>query len=104
MAEWVTVHEEAGDQIIFDTIGDQFVGTYFGSEVVDAPTKENPDNTFVQLKFKNDAGVFVTNAGYELEKAFGKIEPGSLVRITLIKFLNVNQASPMKSFRVDVAK
>lgn len=99
---WVNVHEEAADQLVFDTIGDEYIGMYTGSEEI-APDEDSPEDTFTQLRFRDDDGAKVVNAGFELKKAFSKIEPHTRVRITLVKFVDVGQPSPMKSYRVDVA-
>jgi hypothetical protein len=101
--QWVNVHQEAGDQLIFENIGDQYIGTFTGSEVI-TPDETDPNETFTQLNFMDDGGPKYVNAGYELRQAFKTIERGTVVRITLAKFVRINnQPSPMKSYRVDVA-
>jgi hypothetical protein len=102
--EWETVHVEAPDQVLFDVLGDTFSGVYDGSEEIDPKDEKDPDKRFTQLKFHVEDNHYVINAGYELAQAFATIDQGSTVRIRLVKLVNVGQASPMKSFRVDVAK
>lgn len=102
--EFTTVHEEAGDQIVFDTIGDEYIGEYMGPEVIEFTNKKGEDESFTQLKFRDPHGVKVVNAGYELRKAFEKIEPGTITRVKYVKDVRISgQESPMKSFRVDEA-
>ena len=107
--EWENVHEEAPDSIVFNREGDKYVGIYLGSEIVEfdrenKKTGEIEHNEFTVLHFRDPEGLKDTNAGFELEKAFKAIEPNSVVRILLVKFVDVDQASPMKSFRIDVAR
>ena len=106
--EWETIHVEVPDQVQFTVEGDKFTGVYDGSEEIDPKDEKDPDKRFTQLQFHvdydRDTTHYVINAGYELKLAFEQIAPGSTVRITLMKLVDVKQASPMKSFRVDVAK
>lgn len=103
--QWSNVHEEAPDQVLFENIGDKFVGLYLGSEVIEFEDSKGDHQEFTQLKFRIPAGPVVINAGYELREAFKSIAPESMVRIELIKFVKIrNQQSPMSSFRVDVAQ
>jgi hypothetical protein len=114
--EWDNVHEEAPDQLVFDTIGDKYIGKYEGHTLI-FPEADNTEKWFIQLKFRDNEGLKVTNAGYELREAYvnvetdddgklatsDKIPPGSVTRNELVKLVPVDQASPMKSYRVDVA-
>lgn len=119
--QWDTVHTEAGDQLVFDTVGDLYIGLYAGHEII-YPDPNNPDpdkakKWFVQLKWTDPEGAKFTNAGYELRTAYtettygadgqpivtDKIAIGSMTRNELKKLVDVDQASEMKSFRVDVA-
>jgi len=102
--EFETVHTEAPDQIVFDTIGDTYIGKYLGQEVIEFETKKGTTESFTQLKFLDPQGGKVLNAGYDLLQAFKGIQEQSIVRIQLMKFVDVDQESPMKSYRVDVAK
>ncbi len=117
-----TVHVEAGDQLVFDVIGDVYIGKYAGHEII-YPDQNNPDpikarKWFIQLHWTDPQGAKFTNAGYELRTAYteitmtddgrpvvtDKIAVGSMTRNELMKLVNVDQASEMKSFRVTVAK
>lgn len=107
--QWETVHVEQPDQITFDTIGDTLVAIYLGQQVInfeteDKKTWEITPQSFTQLMFMlpgdNPA---VVNAGYDLLVAFKEVPTNRLVRVAYLKDVDVNQASPMKSYRVDVA-
>lgn len=103
--EWETAHTEAGDQIQFDKIGDDFVGEYQGSEVIEFTDKDGEPQSFTQLHFRVRDHLYDINAGYELRQAFEKIEPGTVCRVQYIKDVRISgQQSPMKSFRVETAK
>lgn len=107
--QWETVHTEQPDQITFDTIGDTLVAIYLGQQVIDfevedKKTGEKTPESFTQLMFMlpgdNPA---VVNAGYDLLVAFKNVPTNRLVRVSYLKDVDVNQQSPMKSYRVDVA-
>jgi hypothetical protein len=110
--EWQTVHTEQPDQITFDTIGDTLVAIYLGQQVIEFENKRVPGDgpsggqmqEFTQLMFmlpgNNPA---VVNAGYDLLVAFKNVPTNRLVRVQYLKDVDVDQQSPMKSYRVDVA-
>jgi hypothetical protein len=111
--EWETVHTEQADQITFDAIGDTLVAIYLGQELIEFEDKRTSGDgptggvmrDFVQLKFllpgNNPAAV---NAGYDLLQAFKSIPTNHMVRVTYLKDVDVDQQSPMKSYRVDVGR
>jgi hypothetical protein len=100
-----TVHEESADQIVLDTVGDEFTLLYTGSEVITFTDKKGEEQSFTQLRFRGPNGdAFVVNAGYDLRESFAKIEPQTITRVRLMKFVDVGQASPMAPHRIDVAK
>jgi hypothetical protein len=116
--EWENIHEEAADQLIFDDPNDRYTGEYRGHEII-IPDPADPSEWFVKLNYRDNDGLKFTNAGYELRTVFveltlnsdgsvasskDRVTIGTMTRITLIKLVKVDQASPMKSFRVDVAK
>jgi hypothetical protein len=104
--QWETAHEEAGDQIVFDTPGeDEYTGLYLGQEEITFTDPKGEEKTFTQLKFRDPEGLKVVNAGYELREAFKGIPENTMTRIRYMKDVRIQgQASPMKSFRVDTAK
>lgn len=116
--EWVTHTEETPDQIVFDTIGDFFVGTFTGTNEIDTVDKNDKPVNFTQLLFRGEqagnansgekedlgGGPYVINAGHQLRTAFEKIKPETRTRITFVKEINVGQPTPMKDFRIDVPR
>lgn len=99
--EWTTVQEESATRIIFDTIGDQFIGTFLGLESIPHPeTGEAMD----YLMFRGtDGELYSTSAGYKLTEACKKVQPGQMVRITYVKEVPIGPGrNPMKDYRVDV--
>lgn len=111
--EWETIHVEQADQITFDTIGDTLIALYLGQEIITFEnTKLKGDGpsggtvqSFVQLQFMLPGEVpAVVNAGYDLVKAFEGVVPQQVVRVQYLKDVDVDQQSPMKSYRVDAAK
>ena len=113
--QWEIVHEETPDRIVFDEEGDWIVGTFAGFEwITPPPTDKEPEpEPFLQLIFRNvltSSGetfrLAVTNAGYALRMAFesGAFTPDILSRVTLVKSVDVDQAAPMKDFRVESAR
>jgi hypothetical protein len=116
--EWETVHVESPDQVVFDTIGDTLIGVYTGHELIYPDPEKDPGKWFVQLRWTIPTGAVFTNAGYELRNAYtettydsegrptvtDKIPTGTMTRNELMKLVDVDQASEMKSFRVDQAR
>lgn len=102
--EWETVHTESPDQIVFENIGDTFIGEYLGQETITFQNKKGVEESFVQLLFKVHDQFFVCNAGYDLLKAYEGIPPHTVTRTQLRTLVDVGQESPMKSYRVDQAK
>jgi hypothetical protein len=104
--EWDTIHEEAGDQIVLEDIGDTYVGEYLGSEEITFTDKATgEEKTFTQLRFRDPQGPKVINAGYELRQIYDKIPPHTVTRTMLANKVSMGPGkSPMHSHRVDVAK
>ena len=102
---WTTVEEESPAQVIFDTFGDQFIGTYESMEVIPLDREDPEGDTFTQLRFRNTDGYFGINAGFKLLDAFRKVDVGKMVRITYVKDVDTSggRLNPMKDFRVEVA-
>jgi hypothetical protein len=106
--QWKNVHTEQPDQITFDTIGDTLIAVYLGRSViryteVDKKTGEEIPREFTQLRFmlpgNNPA---VVNGGWDLLKAYEDVPENHLTRTQYLKDVDVDQQSPMKSYRVDV--
>lgn len=106
-SEWEVVSEESGSPIRFESVGDQFIGTFTGKHHIVPPNSTDPTDEFDQLHFKDaDNNVRTINAGYKLLEAFEDIEPGSKVRITRTPDVPMNDPgkNDMKDYRVEVAK
>jgi len=99
--QWTTVSEERPPEtkIDFAWIGDEFIGTYLGQRMVQGAVRE-----FRQYRFKGIDGEFYFAAGASLDDGMRRVRIGSRVRITYIDDQDTGQMSPMKIFKVDVAK
>lgn len=107
---WTTVSE--GDQepetkIVFDSLGDEFTGKFLGTRMVEA--QDPNDRPYQQARFEgigeNDSGtVYFTNLGHSLRTGLKDVRAGSIVRVTYTDDLDTGQASPMKTFRVEVGR
>lgn len=114
-SQWVTVHVEAADQLIFEVPGDTYIGVYAGHELIYPDPEKEPTKYFIKLNWTDPDGAKFTNAGVELRNTYveialdsngtptvtDKIPVGTLTRNELRKFKDVDQPSEMKSFRVD---
>jgi hypothetical protein len=97
--QWQTAVAESGDQIVFDKIGDEFIGQF-----VAARTAQNDGEDFTILTFIGvDGKPYQTNAGWKLQEGFSDIEPGTIVRITYVKDVDTGRKDPMKDYRIEVA-
>jgi len=101
---WDIQHEESPDQIVFDTVGDEYVGLLLGSEVIQFEKKKGEPESFTQWRFRDPGGITVINGGYELNTELSKIAADSMVRIKLMKLVDVGQKDPMKSYRIWTAR
>lgn len=117
--EWETAHVEAGDQVVFDAIGDLLIAVYAGHEIIYPDMEKTPLEFFVQLHWTVPGGSVFANAGHDLTVAYvelaynadgslashiDKVAPGSMTRNEMRKTVDTGKNDPMKSFRVDVAK
>jgi hypothetical protein len=101
---WENVKEEAPDQITFDTPDDVLIAEYKGMDRITFTDRNGEEKEFWQLRFRLPTGPAVVNGGYELVTTFKDIPEGSMTRTQLVKLVDTGQASPMKSYRVDVAQ
>jgi hypothetical protein len=106
--QWETVHTEAPTQIVFENVGDTFIGLYIGKEVVEFEVKSGKNKgdmeEFTQLSFLVNDEPYAINAGYDLVRGFKNIPENTYVRIQLRKMVDVGHQSMLKSYRVDIAK
>lgn len=99
---WKTVSEDEVDEtkIVFDTVGDVFVGRYLGTRNL-----SNSDGGYTQIRFQGEDGAhYFTNANYSLQKSFTDMRPGTTCRVTFVSEKDTGQRSPMRVFRVDVRR
>lgn len=99
--EWREVSEEdvAEVKFTFDAVGDQFIGVYTGLRVI-----ENENGKFTQFRFTRDGEHYFINAGWNLIQGMRQVREGQRVRITWISERDTGAATPMRVFRVDVAR
>lgn len=98
--QWKTVSEEGSEEetkIVFDSMGDSFVGKFLGTRQID-----NADGNYTQARFEANGEVYFTNLGYSLRRGLSNVRVGSLVRVTWTDEQDTGQASPMRIFRVEV--
>lgn len=100
--EFETLVDESPTMIIFDTIGDQFVGQYVEKQHIDPDNGK--DEPFDRFNFRaRDGGLYGVNSSYQLVEALEKIEPHTWVRITYVKDIPTKRGlNPMKDFKIDV--
>jgi hypothetical protein len=100
-AQWRTVSEEEHDEtkLRFENWNDQFIGTYTGNRRV-----ENENGKYTQFTFEANGLHYFVNSNWALMRAMTNVVKGQQVRITYIGDKDTGQETPMKLFKVDVAK
>ena len=105
--EWETVVDESPTLVIFDTVGDVFIGQYKGEEHIDQPVNEKgEDQSFDRYIFRGtDGQPYAINKSYKLAEAMSKVDTEDWCRITYVKDIPTNRKlNPLKDFRVDVRR
>jgi hypothetical protein len=103
--DFETVHEEAGDQIVFEKIGDTYIGEFLGIRTITFTDMDGEEKSFKQLQFRDPSGPKVINAGYELSQIYETIPAHTITRTMLANQVDVGKGkNAMNSFRVDEAK
>jgi len=105
--EFETVVEESPTTIVFDTIGDIFIGQYVGTDHIELPLdKDGKDQSFDRYTFRGrDGELYAINKSYKLESGMDKVEAGQWVRFTYMKDIPTARGlQPMKDFRIDIRK
>jgi hypothetical protein len=105
--EWDTVREQSAALVLFDTIGDQFVGQYLGEEhITPENAAEDGSDSFDRFVFKGPNGVrYAVNKSYTLVQAMKEVAPHAWVRITYAQEIPTKRnLQPMKDFVVDVRR
>lgn len=86
-------------KIVFDTIGDEFVGTYLGTRTMD-----NVDGKYIQYRFTHENETYFVNGNYSLREGMKNVRAGAKVRLRYVADIDTGQASPMRAFEVAVAR
>lgn len=102
--EWVTVSDPATAtadiKMVFEVIGDEFTGIWEGFRNIGSG-----ENAYKQARFSDDEGsTYFCNSNYSLTEALSKVRIKSRVRVTYSGDLDTGQESPMRVFKVDVAR
>lgn len=101
--EFETVVEESGIKVIFDTVGDIFVGEFVGTELITPPN--GVDEPFTLYHFRGrDKQLYSVNESYKMKEAKGKLNAGDWVRLTYTKDIESSKGNPMKDIKVEVKK
>lgn len=98
---WETVIEESPTVVVFDTIGDQWVGQYLGEQHI---VPENGDEPFDRFLFRGqDGDLYAVNKSYKLN--FENIPVNSWCRLTYMKNIPTGRKlNPMKDIKVEVRR
>jgi len=108
--EFETVAEESPTHVLFDTVGDVFVGQFKGRITIEHTVpvdKEHPNgvNTFDLFTFRGQDGeLYAVNTSGKLDDAMSVVKEGAWVRLTLVKFIPSKKGNDFKDFRVEVKK
>jgi hypothetical protein len=86
-------------KIVFDTIGDVFMGRYLGMREV--PSNEG---SFKQARFEFEDDIYFVNANHSLREGLSTVRLGTVTRITYTDDLDTGQAQPMRVFKVETAR
>ena len=101
--EFETVIEESPTHVVFDTIGDVFIGQYVNRVTIE-PTTPGKD-PFDLFTFRGrDGELYAVNPSGKLDQGMVRVKAGDWVRITLIKFIPSTKGNDFKDFRVEVKK
>lgn len=105
---WDVVTEESPTKVIFDTIGDRFIGDYAGELNVPAEqniSKDKPEGEAFDLYlFRGlDGKLYSFNKSTKLELAMEKVSKGQRCRLTYVGDVPTSRKlNPMKDITVDV--
>lgn len=99
--EWRTVSEEDVEETkwTFDNMNEPFFGTFTGERVID-----NENGKFIQYRFEENGYHYFINSGWSLAQGMKTVRKGQRCRITWVNNRDTGQDTPMRVFRVDVAK
>jgi hypothetical protein len=100
---WKTVSDPAQTveetKIVFDTVGDEFIGVYLGMREVDG----GQNGTYKQARFSVDKDLYFVNANFSLRAGLKNVRTGTLTRVEFTSEQDTGQESPMRVFTVQTA-
>lgn len=102
---WDTVAEGSATVVLFEKVGEEFVGLYIDDEHIERePNAKGEDQSFDRFIFRGrDGERYALNKSYALEEAMSKVQPNNWVKITYIKDIpTARNQNPMKDFKVSV--
>lgn len=101
--EFTVIAEESPTGVVFDKIGDKFLGMKDGIEKI---TPENgKDEPFELFIFRGRNGVrYAINKSYKLERALTDVPDGQWVLIEYVANIDTGRPEPMKDYRVSIVR
>lgn len=109
--EWETVSSETSIRVLFDSIGDVFVGQFVGIQTItpEGVDKDGkPNEPFDLYIFTGrDGNSYSINKSWKIETAFDDydVQADEWVRITYVKDVETKRGlNPMKDFKVEVRR
>lgn len=100
-SDWTSALTEAPTMVVFDTLGDEFIGTYLGYELIQFTDPKEGEKEFKQYKFVGTDGViYGINSTYRIDKGMADVPEGKLTRIVYVKDVDVNRPQPMRDFSI----
>jgi len=110
--QWDTVAEGAAIKVIFEEIGDEFIGLKLGKKHIDRePSANGQDQSFDLWEFRGrDGDLYAINNSYALEEALEDVPDGMWCRIIYVrdvvtaKSKSNDKYNDMKSYKVDVRR
>ena len=102
--EWEVVAPESGEPVKFTNKGDSFIGVFTKTIVISFEEDGTPQSFNQHIFADSEGAVRTINGGYKFDKELAALEPGSKVRITYVGDVDTGRPSPMKDYRIEVAK
>lgn len=104
--EWDAVTEESPTRVVFDTIGDQFVGQFIGEMHVQQESNEGEDESFDLYTFRGrDGKLYAVNKSWKIEQGMEKVAEGDWIRMRYVADIPTKRnLNPMKDIVIDVRR
>lgn len=104
--EWEMVAEESPTRVIFDAIGDIFIGQFKAKIHIDQePDKNGVDQSFDLWTFRGrDGALYAINDSYKMALAMESAGVDQWFKITYIKDIPTTKGNPVKDLRVEVRR